>query len=189
VLSYPKADAWHAFVVRTLREENMAYILDENCGVHFRVDEEFERNRVSALKCLDAPRYASVLAAFESAHNYLDAQPPDTKASVRSAFESIEILARLMCPESKNLNKWMVENKLKPIALTHSSDATESITINKVFDGLAVLIDGLHNYRHGQAVQQPVAPSLALAVYVISAIAAAIRWLVTINDSRNESSK
>lgn len=37
------ADAWLGFVTRVLREENMAYELDEKCGVHYAVDEEFTR--------------------------------------------------------------------------------------------------------------------------------------------------
>ena len=184
--TYPQADAWHAFVARALREENMAYSLDGQCEVHYFVDEEFERNRVSALKTLEAPRYAGVRAAFEAAHNYLDTQPPDTKASVRSTFEAIEILARLRDPQSKNLNKWLVENKLKALALSNTSDATETDTIGKVFDGLAQWVDGLHNYRHGQGVQQPVAPSLTLAVYVISSGAAALRWLVEIDSKQQQ---
>lgn len=166
--SYPKADAWHAFVSRAMREENMAYSLDEKCGVHFFIDEEFERNRVTALSCLSSDRYQAVRGAFEQAHNYLDAQPSDTKAAVRSAFEALEILARLMDPASKNLNKWMVENKLKPLALEHAADPTEATVLGKIFDSLAIAVDGLHNYRHGQGSEQPVAPSLTVASRMIA---------------------
>ena len=177
---YPQADSWHAFVARAMREENLAYVLDEKCGVHFFVDEEFERNRVTALSCLTSARYAAVRVAFEQAHSYLDAQPIDTKASVRAAFEALEILARLMDGQSKNLNKWMVENKLKPMAMAKAQDPTEAVVIEKLFDGLALAIDGLHNYRHGQGSQQPIAPSISVAVYVVSTVAAALRWLVAI---------
>ena len=121
-LSHARATAWHAFVARAMREENMGYTLDAQAGVHFLIDEEFERNRVSVLKCLEASRYSGARAAFESAHSYLDAQPADEKASVRSAFEALEIIARLIDPSSKNLNKWMVENKLKPVAKARAID-------------------------------------------------------------------
>lgn len=181
VQGYPKADAWRAFVSRTMREENMSYSLDEKCGVHFFIDEEFERNRVTALSCLTAARYAGVKAAFEQAHSYLDAQPSDTKASVRAAFEAVEILVRLMDSQSKNLNRWMVENKLKPLALAQAFDPTESAVIDKLFDGFALVVDGLHGYRHGQGSQQPVAPSLTVAVYVVSTVAATLRWLIAID--------
>lgn len=181
--TYPSADAWHAFVARAMHEENMAYTLDDKCGVHFFIDEEFERNRVTALSCLTSARYGAVRVAFEQAHGYLDAQPADTKASVRAAFEALEILARLMDTQSKNLNKWMVENKLKPMAVAKAQDPTEAVVVEKLFDGLALAVDGLHSYRHGQGSQQPIAPSFSMAVYVLSSVAAALRWLVAIESS------
>jgi hypothetical protein len=181
-----QASAWQDFVSRVLREENMAYTLDEKCGVHFFVDEEFERNRVSALKCLEIPRYAGVRKAFEEAHKHLDDQPPNTKASVRSAFEALEILGRLMDQTSENLN---LKNKLKSLAMGSAIDATEKKTIGKIFDGLALMVDGLHNYRHGQPVPEPVAPSPTLAVFVISLVAAALRWLVSIDAKQQASGK
>lgn len=162
----------------------MAYALDDKCGVHYFVDEEFERNRVSALGCLTSGRYAGVRAAFDDAHKHLDSQPPDTKAACRSTFEAIEILARLIVPGSKNLNAWLVTNKLKPLALAVAQDAIEGDTIGKVFDGFSQWADGLHNYRHGQGVERAVAPSLSLTVYVISIGAAMLRWLVEIDSKQ-----
>ena len=88
-----------------------------------------------------------------------------------------------MDTQSKNLNKWMVENKLKPMAVAKTQDATEAAVVEKLFDGLALAVDGLHNYRHGQGSQQPIAPSLSVAVYVLSSVAAALRWLVAIESS------
>lgn len=181
-LNGPQAGGWRKFVARVLHEENMAYTLDELCGVHFVVDEEFERNRVTALSCLSAPRYAGVRAAFEQAHGHLDNQPPDMKASVHCAFESLEILTRLMVG-GKNLNRYAIENNLKPLALAHAVDATEETVIGHLFDGLATAVDGLQYYRHGQGSEQPVAPSLTMSVYIISTIAAALRWLVAIDAS------
>ena len=186
VQKFPKADAWLAFVSRAFREENLAYVLDEACGVHFLVDEAFERNRVSALKCLEVPRYAGVRSAFEAAHSYLDAHPADTKASILSSFEALEIQARLMDPTSKNLNKWMVENKLKPLALASAGDSTEVTAIGGLFDSVALAVDALHMYRHGQGVQQRVAPSLSVAVYVASLVASTLRWLVTLDQAQQQ---
>lgn len=182
--TYPMADNWHAFVGRVFREENLGYVLDEKCGVHYFVDEEFERNRVSTLRSLEAPRYAGVRRAFEAAHAYLDAQPPDTKAAVRATFEATEILARLMDPGSKNLHKRQVTSTLKSLAVAGAIDQTESDTIDKLFEGFSSWVDALHNYRHGQGVPQPVALSTTVAVYVISTGAAALRYLVQI-DSKN----
>jgi len=183
---FPKAAAWRDFVNRAMREENVGYIADSECGIHFFVDEEFERNRASALACLANPRHAAVRAAFEQSHGYLDSNPPDTKAAVRSSFESLEILARLIDPASKNLNRWMVENKIKPLILNAAINATESTMLDKAMDGLAQLVDGIHSFRHGQGTPDPVAPSLATAVYVVASTAAALRLLAPVELASNK---
>jgi hypothetical protein len=172
---------WHAFVVRAMREENLGYSIDARGAVRFSVDEEFDRNRVSVLRGLEAPRYAAVRDAFESAHSYLDAQPPDTKACVRSMFEALEILARLMEPGSQRLNRRLVEDKLKVSATWLLGDAIEVRALDKIFDGIADWVDAMHIYRHGQATEEPVAPSTELAVYVLSSGAAMLRLLLGID--------
>ncbi len=90
------ADRWNQFVTRVLKEENIGYRLDSKCGVHYFVDEEFERNRFSSLQSLDDPKYSGVRDAYEAAYRHMDSDPPDTKATVRSMFESLEILVRQM---------------------------------------------------------------------------------------------
>lgn len=86
---------WKGFVSRAFSEENLGYQVDEKCGVHYFVDEEFERNRFSTLLALDNPRYSAVRTAYDMAYQYLDTQPMDAKGAVRSIFESIEILVKL----------------------------------------------------------------------------------------------
>lgn len=184
--TYPKADAWHGFVQRAMREENLAYSLDELCGVHYFVDEEFERNRVSVLRAASAPRYSGVLAAFQSAHSHLDAQPPDTKASVRAMFEAVEILARLVDPNSPRLNRRLIE-KLKAMVAAAGVDSIERDCREKLLEGVADWVDAIHLYRHGQGVETPVAPSLEVAVYVLSSGAAALRLLLAVDSSRQKS--
>lgn len=175
------AERWKNFVSKALEEENLRYRLDVDCGVHLFVDEEFERNRASALGCLDLPRYAGVRDAFEKAHEYLDTQSPDTKAAVRSAFEAIEVLARLIVPATRNLNKWLLHNTLKDLAVSYAEDVTEKNTYGHIFNGLGEIVEGLHNYRHGQPEEEPVSPSLDLAIYVVSTTASVLRVLVSID--------
>ncbi len=59
------AEKWKSFVSRVLSEENLGYKLDSKCGVHYFVDEEFERNRFSTLSILDDPKYNATKAAYE----------------------------------------------------------------------------------------------------------------------------
>ena len=176
------AAEWKGFVVRALSEENLGYHLDEKCGVHYFVDEEFERNRFSTLLVLDDPRYSSIRTAFDMAYQYLDNQPMDTKGAVRSIFEAIEILVTQMV-ETKNLNKWVVENALKEKCLPcYESDATAKMVTSKMFDGFAQWVDSIHNYRHGQPETEPVAPPINIAVYALSSGTAFLRWLIELNN-------
>jgi hypothetical protein len=166
------------FAGYAMREENVGYRVDENCVVHYFVDQEFERNRVSVLAVLDSPRYTAVKTAFEDAYGHLDRDPRDTKAAVRSIFESLEILVRLIAPETKNLNKWIVQNTVKERCVAvGNGDATESTVSKGMFSSLAEWVDAVHYYRHGQATEEPVAPSEEMAIHILSTGSAYIRWL------------
>jgi hypothetical protein len=183
------SDKWKQFVARVLIEENLGYQLDSKCGVHYFVDEEFERNRVATLRSLDDPKYSGIRDAYEAAYRHMDSDPPDTKGAVRSMFESLEILVRQMVPSTKNLNRWIVENTLKEkCAKIYASEATGAKVVAGLIDGFADWVDALHNYRHGQPSEQPVAPSEEVAVYVLSSGSAFLRWLIDINAELSKSS-
>ncbi|MGF6936862.1 hypothetical protein OKW41_006024 [Paraburkholderia sp. UCT70] len=173
--------AWIGFVARALSEGNLGYRLDPRCGVHYLVDSEFEHNRVSMLRALESARYAAVRHEFEAAHDYLTASDPDTKAAVKSIFEAMEILTRLMVT-TKNLNKYCAQNQLKDLALKAmgTDPATEGV-IRATFDALGEWIDGIHLYRHGQSTQTPIAPPLPLAVHIVSMASTYIRLLVDVD--------
>ena len=169
---------WRQFVRTALHQENLGYRLDEGAGMHYLYDQEFEHNRATALRALDGQRYTGVRSAFDDAFRHLDSDPVDTKAAVRSIFESLEIQVRQMVG-GKNLNKWALENSLQSAILPlYNGDETAQVVVKATLDGLGLWIDGLHSYRHGQAQQEPVAPPLDLAVYTLSNGAAFLRWLL-----------
>jgi hypothetical protein len=172
------ATEWKVFVSRCLKEENVGYQLDSECGVHYFVDEEFERNRFSTLTALNEPDLLGVKAAYEDAYRHLDNTPPDTKAAARSIFESIEILVKQLV-KTKNLNKWVLDNTLKEMALNSlAKDDTERNVISGMFEGMGLWVNGMHNYRHGQPEQQPVEPSEELTVYMLSSGSSFLRLLL-----------
>jgi hypothetical protein len=180
------SNEWKSFVARCLKEENVGYQLDAECGVHYFVDEEFERNRFSTLSALNAPELQGVKAAYEDAYRHLDDTPPDTKASARSIFEAIEILVKQLV-KTKNLNKWVLENTLKSMALEIlAGDETERTVLSEMFDGFGRWVDGMHNYRHGQPEHEPVAPSEELAIYMLSSGSSFIRLLLEIRKFSNQ---
>ena len=176
------AEKWKEFVQKALFEENLGYRLDNKCGVHYFVDEEFERNRFSTLSVLENPIYNSSRAAYDMTYQYLDNNPIDTKGAVRSIFESIEILVKQMV-STNNLNKRIVENALKEKCLeAYANDETARKVISQMFDGFAQWVNAIHNYRHGQSDMEPVAPPVNVAIYIISSGTGFLRWLIEINN-------
>jgi hypothetical protein len=176
---------WIDFVTRVFKEENLGYRLDPKGGVHYFIDEEFERNRFSTLSILDDPKYLSVRAAYEDAYHYMDNDPPNTKAAVRSMFESVEILVKQMVKTDK-LDKNVVEKALKEKCLrVYKDNETASRAASKLFDSFGEWVDGLHFYRHGQKSEEPVAPPDDITIYVLSSGSAFLRWLIEINNTLN----
>ena len=177
------AKNWHDFVARTLKEESMGYQLDERCGVHFFIDEAFERNRQSIIPALGKTRYAGVLTAYEGAYSALDIEPQNTKQAVRLIFEAVEILGKLMQPKASRLDKQVAEAIRDQAKASYIGDNTACRVTDKMFASFVDWIDGLHFYRHGQGTEEPVEPPLELAIFAISSGTNYLRWLVQV-DSR-----
>lgn len=177
------ADDWHQFVMRTMKEEGMGFRIDDECIVHYYIDEEFELNRIASLKILESQKFLAVKQAFEDAFKYMDSDPPDTKASVRSIFESLEILARLIIPETKNLNRSLVKNQLKNACLqVNDVNKIEKDVIAGMLDGFSEWVEVMHNYRHGQPDLDPISPSEDLAIHILSTGSAYLRQIAMYAD-------
>lgn len=177
------ANHWHQLVTRVFKEENVGYRLDKKGGVHFFVDEHFERNRLSLIAGLG--KHPAVKEALEKAHSSLDQDPPDTSSAVRSIFEALEILYKhIVNAEGKDrLNSMGVKNKLKPRLLqTLVENQIASKAAEHLLDGLCDWIDAGHLYRHGQKVQETLPPPIDLAVIFISQGVNYIRYFLPLAD-------
>lgn len=172
---------WRDWVDRVLKEENIGYWVDEACGIHYLVDQEFEHNRFCTLKYLNRTEYTGIRDAFTSAYHYFDCDEPDTKAAVRSMFESLEILAKLLT-DCHRLNKSVVKDKLKKRAEeAYRNEPTVLKVIPSIFNSFAEWVDSIQVYRHGQNEPEPVNPPIEIAVLVLSSGASYLRWLLEID--------
>lgn len=183
------ANEWRQFVQRSINEENLGYRLDKKSGVHYLVDEEFERNRLATVQHLANPRYGAVRVEFESAHEKLSKVPPDTKEAIRAVFEAMEILTKLMFGSRKvrRLTSAVVEKNLKPkVESAYTDDKVALKAANQFLSGLSDWINAAHEYRHGQEVEEPANPPVDLAVAMVSTGAAYLRWLVRLDLSSNQ---
>lgn len=176
------AKGWLQFVQRAMQEENLGYRMDAQGGVHYHVDQEFEINRTLTLKCLGDNKYAAVIETFEDSYKILDSSPPDTKDAIRSIFESVEILYKIIIDAQgkDRLSSKGIQNNIKPLLSKLYTDDTVIICAEQIMDSLCDWIDAGHMYRHGQKVEELVPPPIDVAVNIISMGATYIRWLVSL---------
>lgn len=173
------ATVWHKFVSRVFSEENVGYRLDKEGGVHFYIDEEFERIRSTLISSLTSQ--PAVKDFVERAHSFLDQDPPDTGSAVKSMFEALEILYKhiVNAVGKDRLNSKGVQEKLKPILQKSlSSDPVASKAVDHIMDSFCDWIDAGHMYRHGQKLEEPSPPPLDYAVLFISLGSSYLRYLL-----------
>lgn len=183
-------DGWQQFVERVFREENVGYRLDDECGVHFAVDQEFERNRIATIASLNGKRYKAALAALDDAQQKFDQVPPDTKGAVRSLFEAVEIVFKLACPAAQRIGPTEINHYLVPmIQRLYSKDAPATQAATALLNSLGKWVIAGHVYRHGQATPEPAPPPPDLAVLMVSEGSAFLRWLVDLDRSANAPAK
>ena len=184
-----RAKAWHEFVERALREENVGYRLDPAGGVHPMVDQQFEFERGAVIGALQPSRYSAVLAEFEKAHLALEQDPPDGKAAIRQTFEAAETLFKLVCNSTKvqRLGAGEIREHLGPI-VTRLYPAPPAIAsaAGKMLSAASGWVDAAHPFRHGQNVETPLVVPVELAVTMMGTGASLIRWLAQIDARVNK---
>ena len=57
------------------------------------------------------------------------------------------------------------------------------VAATKFLDGLIGWVRSIHEYRHGQEVEEPAPPPLGLAVAMVSSGATYLRWLAELDQS------
>ncbi len=170
------AGQWHAFVKRAVEEENLGYTIDAKCGVHFSVDREFSFAQGAAIKGLGDTRYGAVRHAFQECTKAMDSPAPDTLKAVRSIYDAQETLFKLMTDLSR-LGDTEIEKALTPKLEAFYSNAALNATKQWVQSWRKWVI-ALQHYRHADGVEEPAPPPIELAVALISAGTAQLRWLL-----------
>ena len=167
------------------REENVHYQVDDNGVVHFSPDEEFEKNRISAFRSLEHPRYEAVLNHFNHANKSLLEQKYDY--AIRDIFYAAESLVKLMTG-CDTLSEKVCRGQIKDIA-TRAFGNNESAKqmVIQVTEGYAHQIKGYHQFRHAQPTDNNSSPELA--ILAVSNFSTLIRFLVDIDQVINAKDK
>jgi hypothetical protein len=170
------------FVTRAFREERLSFRVDTSGGVHYFVDEEFERSKTSVLAGLGSPRYAGARQSLQDAFEELTSVHPDTLNAVRSAFDGVENIFKIMTKEAR-IGKSEIRSTLKPLLDKCGLDERALNSSRLLLDGLAEWVNAMHQYRHATGDAELSPPSIDLAVMLISSAASQARWLVNLDSS------
>lgn len=187
-LAEEDAQNWREFVQIAMDGENLNYRVDKAGGVHYRVDEEFERGRAATIGILGDARYAAVAAEVGRAYERLAEKPRATNDAIWSMFKALETLTKLMVGEAKitRLGDKAVDKGLKPIVESaYAEDTSECKAASALLAGLKGWVTAGHQYRHGQERENPREAPLEFAVAMLSSGASYLRWLAEIDRQRS----
>lgn len=169
-------------VARIFAEENVRYRLDSRCGVHLAIDAEYECSMASVVVGLGNSRYIAAKHAFDSAQAAQDRAEPDFKEALRNVFEAVEIVFKLILPETKRISGRDIGEKLKPLMAMVYPDSSTAVTVaGQYLDSMCDWVNSVHNYRHGQPLEEAPQPPLDLSVALMSSGVAYLRWLIGID--------
>lgn len=166
---------------RIFAEEHLRYRIDNRGGVHYLVDEEFERTTDAALVGLGEPQFAAAKHALEEALARLNPPNQSGKALIRGVFEAAESAFLVVIAEGavNRLNDQAVDRFLKPILLARH--AAHPDAEDKVDRALAVFkgwVRAAHPFRHGAPLDQIHEAPIDMAVMLASLGMDFIRYIV-----------
>ena len=174
------AGKWLDFVRKVFKQENIAYTVDDEGGVHPACDQEFDVSRRETIAMLGKPRYAAARKFFDDAIADLK-QPRDTRDAVRKTFDAVENVAKQMLKVAR-LTANEVRGPLRTIACA-GLDGTERDGTNRMIESFAEWVNACHQYRHAPGAPEPQPPSLHLAILMVSQGASWLRWLITLDQT------
>lgn len=175
---------WKLAVERIFKEEKVRYCLDSDCGVHLTIDSEYERSITAAVAGLGGTRYLAAKNVFERAQTALNPSEPDFKEALRNVFEAVEVVFKLILPDTKRISGKGIEGKLKPLMASVYPDSLTAVTVaGQYLDSMCDWANSVHNYRHGQPLEEAPQPPLDISVALMSSGVAYLRWLIGVDQA------
>lgn len=171
-------------VRRIFREEHLGYRIDDKGGVHFVVDEEFERTVAAAVAGLGAPRFAAALHALHEAMAHLGTTRQSGKGLIRGVFEAVEsaFLAVIGDPKVNRLNGEVLDKHLKPLLLARYSGHGDAEDLaDRFMDHFKAWVKSAHPFRHGTPLEQIHEAPLDLAIMSATQGIGYLRFLASLS--------
>lgn len=171
-------------VNRIFSEENLAFTVDDEGGVHPVIDTVFSKSNTEVILGLSQERYDLSRSRIEQIDPLIMGVNPDFIGAIRAAFGAAENLFKLMY-SSARLDEGSAKNKMEPqLQRLYAEDAVMLRSNAQILGSFLSWIDAAHHYRHEPGSEQPTQPSSELAIALISQGLTFTRWLVAIDQKQ-----
>lgn len=170
---------------RILKEENLAYEIDEVGGVHPLVDATFSAAIRSAISGLDDPRYAASAECISRVDGCLLQNPQDFIGAIRAVFGACENTFKLMYCVPRLDAKTAGERIGRDQQSLYDGYPTSQQASAKTLEGFKQWVNAAHFYRHEQGVEEPNQPVAELAILLVSQGLSFVRWLTVLDRKAN----
>lgn len=173
------------FIQRVFREQYVAYRIDEKGGIHPFIDTTFTSELAETINSLSVAELGAAKALVEISERSLLAPSFDGRLSVRSIFDAVENIFKLMNPGANQLNKAAIVEKLKPQLLNGLNNSSPELrATSKLVDSLHDWVEAGHNYRHEPGEPEPSQPSMQFTIQYVSQGMGYVRWLCQVYRSQ-----
>lgn len=166
-----------AFVERVFREQSLAYRLDDKGGVHPFIDAAFTAEISELLANFSKYDLSAARIHLLSAENALLSFQYNGRLAIRSIFDAIENVFKMICSGTTQMNSATIKDRFKPVVLSSLVDPHQQRFASKLVDSLVDWVDAGHFYRHEPGQPEPTEPSLPLSTLYVSQGFGFARWM------------
>ncbi len=175
--------SFRATIQEIFAEEPIGYELDEEFGVHFRVDTAFSLEKQSAIKGLSGKQYGPAREYIEKIDDCLMQSPADGTGAIRNVFFAVENVGNQLLGTRQFDGKAI--NALKNLLAVKYQDGLDdhlkaaNATMAQSFGSW---VSACHNYRHEKGTEKPHRPPEDLAILLVNQGFGYVRWLAALNN-------
>lgn len=169
---------WIKFCQRALDEENISFFMDHAGGIHYKVDQAFQYNKLAAMDALNSADSFAAREAFEEAQIEISSASGSTLTAVRRSFDAVENIFKLRFRTSR-LGATEIKSKLADIANHEGTVATNAA--RRINESFAEWVNACHQYRHASDEPDPSPPPRWLAIALVDSSATYLRYLTSGN--------
>lgn len=176
LVTYPRSK-WLHFVRRALKQTNVSFDLDDNGGVHPRVDTAFVAGRQAALSGLELSKHRAARDHFEESYAALNGAAPRTGHAIREMHLALETVFKQHFQSASRLDVAEINKLLKPRVFDMQS-GPELEAAKLMLTSAGNFISAGHQFRHANGEPEPAPPSMDLTIWMLSQGTAFLRWLI-----------